>query len=53
MTTRRRVMRILRPVLLIGVSLLAGRIVIGLIGSVDWQQVGRPLAGSPWRRCPC
>ena len=47
MAQRRRWTRFIRPVLLIAVSLLAGRIVIGLIGAVDWGQVASALGQLP------
>ena len=52
MTMRKRLTRLLRPVLLIVVSLLAGRIVIGLIGSVDWSQVAAALGRLTWVSVP-
>lgn len=47
-----RARRLLRPLLLVGVSLLAGRIVIGLIGSVDWGQVASALGQLTWAAVP-
>jgi hypothetical protein len=52
MTLLRRWKRVLRPLLLIAVSLLAGRIVIGLIGSVDWSQVASALGQLSWVAVP-
>jgi len=52
MAQRRRWTRFIRPVLLIAVSLLAGRIVIGLIGSVDWGQVAAALGRLSWVSVP-
>jgi hypothetical protein len=52
MTLLRRWWRVLRPLLLIAVSLVAGWIVIGLIGSVDWQQVGAALGKLSWAAVP-
>ena len=52
MTLLRRWRRVLRPLLLIAVSLVAGWIVIGLIGSVDWQQVGAALGKLSWAAVP-
>ncbi|MGH1565303.1 lysylphosphatidylglycerol synthase domain-containing protein [Mumia sp. DW29H23] len=37
------VRRFARPVLLLGLSLAAGWIIIGLVGAVDWQAVGSAL----------
>ncbi len=52
MTLLRRWRRVLRPLLLIAVSLVAGRIVIGLIGSVDWSQVASALGQLSWVAVP-
>ena len=52
MTPRRRWRRFVRPVVLIAVSLLAGRIVLGLVESVDWGQVGSALGQVPWVAVP-
>lgn len=52
MAQRRRWMRFVRPVVIVAVSLLAGRIVIGLIGSVDWGQVGAALGRLSWAAVP-
>ena len=52
MEQRRRWTRFVRPVLLILVSLLAGRIIIGLIGSVDWGQVAAALGRLSWVAVP-
>lgn len=52
MTLLRRWKRVLRPLLLIAVSLVAGWILIGLIGSVDWQQVTAALGQLSWASVP-
>ncbi|MBI1351345.1 MAG: hypothetical protein GC156_09520 [Actinomycetales bacterium] len=44
--------RLLRPILLVGVSLLVGRIIIGLIGSIDWGAVVSSLARLSWTSLP-
>lgn len=48
----RRAVRVIRPILLIAASLIAGRIIIGLVGSVDWQQVATALGRLPWAAVP-
>lgn len=44
--------RLIRPIILVAVSLLAGRIVIGLVGSVDWGQVWSALGRLSWSAVP-
>lgn len=44
--------RLVRPLLLIGVSLLAGRIIIGLIESIDWGAVASSLSRLSWMAVP-
>lgn len=44
--------RLIRPIILVVVSLVAGRIIIGLVGSVDWAQVGSALGRLSWTAVP-
>ena len=44
--------RLIKPIILIAVSLVAGRIIIGLVGSVDWAQVGSALSRLSWTAVP-
>lgn len=52
MAERRRWRRLVRPLVIVAVSLLAGRIVLGLIGSVDWGQVAAALGRLSWAAVP-
>jgi hypothetical protein len=44
--------RLLRPLLLIGASLLVGRIIVGLIDAIDWGAVVSSLARVSWTVLP-
>ena len=43
---------LLRPLLFVAVSFLVARILISLVGSVDWQQVAAALGQLSWAQAP-
>lgn len=49
---RRRWVYLVRPALLVAVSLLAGRVLVSLVGSVDWGAVSSALSRLSWTSVP-
>jgi hypothetical protein len=43
---------VVRPVVFLVISFLVGRVLISLVGSVDWQQVGIALRKVSWAQVP-
>jgi uncharacterized membrane protein YbhN (UPF0104 family) len=43
---------VLRPILFLAVSFVIARLLISLVGSVDWQQVGTALGRLSWSNAP-